>query len=295
MILVSDTYLSAAELRDLITASAGAEVMELIDRVFVSSEAGFSKAEGLLGHALKAMKLRAHQTLHIGDNRKADYEGARALGIPALHLVQFEEAAKQRLRLERACAQLAGQGSAALEGFQPHRAALAFEEPQIEDPAERLGFAVLGPVFAAYEHWLRREAETLAQEHGGTVHWLFMMRDGHLPQVVHQAFGAAPNTASHRDQPVYRHRGLAHLAPESMMNWSRLNSGSIRALWRGSSSSMKTRSSALSAIRAMIRNLSMQACTCLKSSKAASARRRQCAARASLLKAWSRMSAPIVT
>ncbi|MEO1490172.1 MAG: HAD family hydrolase, partial [Pseudomonadota bacterium] len=199
VIIVSDTYLSASELRALIKASAGGEVLALIDRIFVSSEAGFSKAEGLLGHALKAMKMRAHQTLHIGDNPKADYDGARALGIPALHLVQFEETARQRLRLERACAQLtgemAGQETPALEGLQPHRAILALEEPRVSDPAERLGFTVLGPLMAAYERWLRREAQALAEKHDGTVHWLFMMRDGHLPHLVHQAFNEATSEA----------------------------------------------------------------------------------------------------
>jgi len=194
VIIVSDTYLSAAQLSALIKASAGDEASALIDRVFVSSEAGISKAEGLLAKALKAMKVRPHQVLHIGDNHSADFEGARALGIPALHLVQFGEAARRQLRLERACAQFEAEGhrgAGRCAGAQPHRALMACEEPGLDDPAQRLGFCVLGPVFAAFESWLRSEAEALEEAYGGRVHWLFMLRDGHLPHLVHTAFNAA--------------------------------------------------------------------------------------------------------
>ncbi len=204
VIIVSDTYLSAAELAALIQASAGEEVLALIDRVFVSSEAGISKSEGLLAKALTAMKVRAHQVLHVGDNPRADFEAARALGIPALHLVQFGEEMRQQLRLERACAQFdadRASGNGQFVGFQPHRALLAHGEPALEDPAQRLGYCVLGPVFAAFERWLRSEAQTLEKAHGGRVHWLFMLRDGYLPHLVHEAFNAARQTASRAAPP----------------------------------------------------------------------------------------------
>lgn len=228
IIIVSDTYLGAAQLLELIRESAGEEVADLIDAVFASSEAGISKSEGLLGRAMKAMKCSAGEILHIGDNFKADYEGARALGIPALHLAQFGDDTRQRLRLERAMAQVnSGAMAAARDGApgspQPHRASLALVEPQIEDAAEALGFTALGPVFAAYDRWLRAEAEALAARHGGQVHWLFMLRDGHLPCRVHEVGGNAASTArveisrfvsiaaSLRDPAAYQqHMALEH-------------------------------------------------------------------------------------
>jgi FMN phosphatase YigB (HAD superfamily) len=198
VIIVSDTYLGSAQLRALVEAAAGAEVAALIDRVFTSSEAGISKSEGLLARALKAMKRRPSQVLHIGDNHAADYKGARALGIPALHLVQFGPDTQRRLRFERACQQLdpreLGGPEPRMIGLQPHRALLAQGEPQIEDGAKALGYSVLGPVFTAYDCWLREEAEALAKAHGGKVHWLFMLRDGHLPDLVHSAGPRAEST-----------------------------------------------------------------------------------------------------
>lgn len=195
VIIVSDTYLDAGELRDLIAASAGKEVAGLIDRVFASSEAGVSKTQGLLAKALKAMKCRADEVLHIGDNKSADHDSARALGIPALHLEQFSEAARQRFRFERTCQQITGDTADDVRGLMPHRALLSNEEPQVGGAAEALGLTVLGPVFHAFDQWLRTEAQQLAGERTGKVHWLFMLRDGHLPHLVHQCGGEADSTA----------------------------------------------------------------------------------------------------
>jgi FMN phosphatase YigB (HAD superfamily) len=195
VIIVSDTYLDGDQLIELIEQAAGAEVAALIDRVFASSEYGVSKSQGLLGKVLGAMKCAGSEVLHIGDNRVADFESARALGIRALHLAQFPQTAERRQRLEAASQQLVNRSGEGVRGLMPHRAVIAHEEPSIEDRAQNLGFTVLGPIFHAFDTWLRREAEALQAARGGTVHWLFMLRDGHLPHRVHQEGGAAQSTA----------------------------------------------------------------------------------------------------
>jgi len=195
VIIVSDTYFSVRQLRALIERAAGEDVAELIDRFFVSSEVGISKSQGLLQKALKAIRVQPQQVLHIGDNRKADFEASRALGVPALHLVQFSEAASQRLRHERACHQLIGDAREDVRALMPHRAVLACEEPKATGQTTALGMTVLGPVFHALDQWLRREAEALEKERGGTVHWLFMLRDGYLPHIIHEAIGTARSAA----------------------------------------------------------------------------------------------------
>ncbi|KEO89265.1 hypothetical protein EH31_14660 [Erythrobacter longus] len=203
VVIVSDTYLSARQLQKLIECAAGVEVAGLIDRVFVSSEAGISKSQGLLQKVMKALKVAPSQVLHIGDNPKADFEASRSLGVPALHLVQFSESAVQRLRLERACQQLVGDSrhmqKEAARGLMPHRSVLAHEGPKVTGREAALGLTVLGPVFYAFDQWLRSEAAALEAARGGRVHWLFMLRDGHLPHIVHEeggtAGGAAESTA----------------------------------------------------------------------------------------------------
>ena len=186
VVLVSDTYLDESQLRGLIAASAGADIAASIDRIFCSSTYGVSKAQGLFAHVLKDLDCRPETILHIGDNRTADHDAARALRIPALHMQQFEPRQRRQLRQERAMAAMVG--PVAMEGAttrfaQPHRAALAARSGDTT-PAFRLGHDVLGPIFLAYDRWLDGQAKALAARHGGTVHRLFMMRDGHLPLMV---------------------------------------------------------------------------------------------------------------
>ncbi|MEM1053723.1 MAG: HAD-IA family hydrolase, partial [Pseudomonadota bacterium] len=195
VIIVSDTYLSARQLRTLLERAAGEAVASLVDRFFVSSEHGISKSQGLLQRVLKSLKVSPQEILHIGDNKEADFKASRALGVPALHLVQFSEAATQRLRYERACQQLVGDKRDGIRALMPHRAVLALEEPKATGRASALGTCVLGPVFHAFDQWLRAEAEALQNERGGRVHWLFMLRDGHLPHIVHQTGGEVESTA----------------------------------------------------------------------------------------------------
>lgn len=192
VIIVSDTYLDAEQLRTLIARAAGDDVAALIDRIFCSSRYGRSKAEGLYEDVLKALKRAPGTILHIGDNKAADVGGVAPFGVQTLHLQQFAAGTEQRLRMESAVgAMLHPRLPGVIGGQQPHRAALAAAEPLITDDAEALGFSVLGPVLHGFERWLQQEAATLQAERGGTVHWLFMLRDGLLPMRVHQTSGHA--------------------------------------------------------------------------------------------------------
>ena len=184
VVIVSDTYLDADQLGDLIRAAAGDEVRGLIDRIFCSSAYGVSKQEGLFKHLLSETRVKPAEILHIGDNKIADLVAATAFGINALHLAQFDRTSEQRLRLEAAVSTMIDNDQCA---YQPHRPAISAGARQIDDPAEQLGYAVLGPVFADFARWIRDEAESLRAAGNGKVHILFLMRDGYLPQKVYEA------------------------------------------------------------------------------------------------------------
>ena len=54
------------------------------DAVVCSGEAGAAKPDpAIFAHALAALGVEASEALHVGDNREADYDGARAAGIEA--------------------------------------------------------------------------------------------------------------------------------------------------------------------------------------------------------------------
>lgn len=189
--IVSDTYLDETQLRALIAAAAGDDVAALIDHLFCSATYGASKSEGLYKHVLKALGIAPDAILHIGDNPVADVKGVAPFGVHTLHLEQFLAPTEQRLRLEAAVsAMLHPVEPGMATTHQPHRATLAAVEPQIDEAAEALGFSVLGPVLHGFNQWIHDEAEALRAKAGGTVHPLFLMRDGHLPLLMHRAGGS---------------------------------------------------------------------------------------------------------
>ena len=188
IIIVSDTYLNPDQLRGLIAAAAGKDIADMIDRVFCSATYGKAKSQGLYEFVLKAVSVKPHEILHIGDNKNADVGGVAPFGVHTLHLQQFAESTEQRLRLEAAVGtMLHPMANEVALTYQPHRAALSMEEPAIGDPVEAFGFATLGPVLHGFDRWLAEEAEALQAKHGGKVHHVFLMRDGYLPQLMYQA------------------------------------------------------------------------------------------------------------
>jgi hypothetical protein len=117
--------------------------------------------------------------------------------VHTLHLKQFAESTEQRLRLEAAVSAMlhpptAGEIAAT---HQPHRAALSAIEPVIADHRRGFGFATLGPGASRLDRWLAAEAEALQAQHGGKVHYLFLMRDGYLPMLMYQASSGQPGHA----------------------------------------------------------------------------------------------------
>ena len=191
IMVVSDTYLDRAELGRLIADAAGEEVRGLIDDIFCSSDYGLSKGEGLFAHVLEETGADPATVLHIGDNLAADCHGVSRFGVATRHLVQFTSDTEQRLRLEAAVGAVLSGAGEELPAFQPHRAQIALGEPNIADPAIALGYSVLGPLFRAFDLWLREEARALQVVSSGRVHMLFLMRDGHLPLRVFEATGGA--------------------------------------------------------------------------------------------------------
>jgi len=195
IVIVSDTYLSEEQLRALIGAAAGDEILSLIDRIFCSSAYGKGKAAGLFAPVLAALGVPAAATLHVGDNAEADQKAPAALGIAAAHFRQFDPAAEQRLRLEAAAAAMIdGRVRADVPAFQPHRPAVALRGEG--DTAWALGHDVLGPVLHAFSAWIEGEAAEIAARTGRPVKPVFLLRDGHLPARVFEACsGAMPATA----------------------------------------------------------------------------------------------------
>lgn len=185
VIIVSDTYLDEDELRALIAAACGEETAGRIDRIFASSAYGVGKGGGLFEPVLDALGCAPTAIFHLGDNEIADQVAPSALGIPCAHLVQFDDQARARLRLEGSVSAMIDPAvRVTVPAFQPHRALVSLRGEG--DDAHALGHDVLGPLLTGYCRWLADEVATIAERDGKAPHLLFLLRDGHLPAQVHR-------------------------------------------------------------------------------------------------------------
>jgi FMN phosphatase YigB (HAD superfamily) len=180
IVIVSDMYWSEAELSAHIAGIAGEDVLASIDRIFVSSEFGVGKCDGLFKNVLAELNVSPAAILHVGDNYNADYTAPARLGIHAVHLRQFEPEAEQRLRMEAASAIMLDPAARATRPIcQMHRAQIALRHPC--EPAIALGHDVMGPVMHSFALWLKAELDDASAALGKPVRPLFVMRDGYLP------------------------------------------------------------------------------------------------------------------
>lgn len=180
VVIVSDMYWSEAELSAHIAWAAGDDVLASIDRIFVSSEFGVGKCDGLFKRVLAELKVRPEAILHVGDNYRADYAAPAPLGIHSVHLRQFEPEADQRFRMEAAASIMLDPAARSTRPIcQMHRAQIALRGPA--ESAVALGHDVIGPVMHTFALWLKAELDSASAQLGKPVRPLFVMRDGYLP------------------------------------------------------------------------------------------------------------------
>ncbi|HVI99725.1 MAG TPA: HAD family hydrolase [Sphingomonas sp.] len=195
IILVSDTYLSETQLRGLIAEAAGDDILAMVNRIFVSSEYGRPKVQGLFEDVLAALGVAPETILHVGDNRAADQDEPSKLGVVTAHFRQFDEDTMQRLRLEAAAGTIIDpQTRLTSPVYQPHRPQIALRSE--DDPVFAFGHDVIGPVMHSFATWLKAEIDEMSARLGKPVRPLFMMRDGYLPLRVFETLypdaGARP-------------------------------------------------------------------------------------------------------
>lgn len=197
VVIVSDTYFNEAELRALIAAKAGADVLALIDKVFCSCEYGRGKTSGLFDDALEFLRVRAARVLHIGDHPVADVTFAEKHGLNSLHLEQGDAWLAEQWRLESTALLLSEDAlRATVAPLQPHRPQLAEHARRYALPAERVGYTTLGPIMYGFVRWVQNDVRELMQA-GRKVKLCFLMRDGFLPMQVYERLRTNDDPTAH--------------------------------------------------------------------------------------------------
>jgi FMN phosphatase YigB (HAD superfamily) len=187
IIIVSDTYFTEAQVRQLLTQHLPADVMVGINKIFCSCEHGKSKRLGLFKKILVTTNLPAKSILHIGDNPIADLRAPRALKIPAWHLRHHGHDVEQLLRLQ----------TTTTNYFDPQirhqrpmssvfRGMFAANDFSKASAATLLGYMAVGPLLYAFAKFILADVAAMRAA-GKNPKILFLLRDGYLPALVCEA------------------------------------------------------------------------------------------------------------
>jgi len=186
---ISDTYWSVAQLGELLRRCCPDLVWDFL---YSSGDSGTNKSDGLFAVYLTEQRIAPHRAVHLGDNPKADIEGARKHGIAALHLPQASAGLTSVFNREAEVARLlCATGASALDsGARTLRRLVAPRLPP-RPGAFELGVTVVGPVIHAFDAFI---ADRLAAIDGGTgkARVAFLARDGFLSHRIWSETRAAP-------------------------------------------------------------------------------------------------------
>ncbi|MFZ4718040.1 MAG: HAD family hydrolase [Ilumatobacteraceae bacterium] len=156
--LVSDTYLSATQLRAVL-GRVGVP-LDAVRDVVVSSEHGRSKADGLLDLAIQRLGVPAAQVLHIGDHPISDVVAAQRAGAACVQLSLPAEAdamATTHRPFDKYSQDHAADGgrSGSLRDVWNAAGDAAL------DPSFQFGAAAAGPLVAGFAAWASATAVSL--------------------------------------------------------------------------------------------------------------------------------------
>jgi FMN phosphatase YigB (HAD superfamily) len=185
---ISDTYWSVEQLRTLLLRACPDLVWDFL---YSSGDSGTNKSDGLFAVYLAEQRVAAHGAVHLGDNLKADIDGARRHGITALHLPQASARLASIFNREVEVARLlCATGASALDGgSRTLRRLVAARLPPRSDAFE-LGASVVGPVIHAFDAFVADRVAAI----GGQARVAFLARDGFLSHRIWCDTRATPAT-----------------------------------------------------------------------------------------------------
>lgn len=173
VIFVSDSYMSAADIRSLLAASG---LLDFLDAGYVSSELLLTKRAGRLFERVMADEgISPASFLFIGDNAHSDVHSPASRGIRTIHVVDKPEAARRaRLQLLDSLSRQNSFwiGRHAREVVEALPTALARSDADAQSPHYRLG-ELLAPGFLAFTLHILEKSQEL-----GLRRLFFLSREG---------------------------------------------------------------------------------------------------------------------
>ncbi|MDQ6649644.1 MAG: HAD family hydrolase [Actinomycetota bacterium] len=193
VVLVSDTYFSESQLRQLLDMDALRDLE--IDRIFVSSEHGVGKAAGLFDLVLQELGVNPAEVVHVGDNQDSDVTAPRRLGIRSVLFERRPAALDSVLGREGAYIRtpvIAGYGDFGLTALRAKAVQRSAADALPEELRGfwRYGAGVLGPVLTGFAEWAQHRTSQ-----AGVSKIFCLMREGAVLAELMNVTGAYLNTA----------------------------------------------------------------------------------------------------
>lgn len=187
IIIVSDTYFSTAQIRELLQHCLPENIYQMIDQVFCSNEYGYAKGAGLFKHVINKLRMKPEQIFHLGDNVVADYVAPQILGIPANHLLHYDQKIEEMTRMHALAANMLDQQIRLTRPMvNPFRGVLANPSVDSTKPEVIIGYMSVGTIMYAFTQFILRQTAALVAA-GKKVRVAFLMRDGYLPYLCCEA------------------------------------------------------------------------------------------------------------
>lgn len=196
VVIVSDMYLTAQQLRRLLEMHLPTDVLQAIEQIYTSYDFGLSKSDGLFQPVCERLNVSVHSVLHIGDHPFADYEAPKKLGLNAIQFKQFDELTQTVLRWQTIAASLTGLAKPVPvklreTRYQPFRPIYSLQQQAHATPEYLIGYMTFGPILYAFAHFVDDEIKAL-QQAGKKVKVFFLLRDAYLLYRACEAYAGKP-------------------------------------------------------------------------------------------------------
>lgn len=174
---ISDTYWNAAQLAALLGSCHPGLCWDFL---YSSSDSKTSKSENLFSVYLADHALSPSAAVHLGDNAKADIDGARRHGISAMHFPQSTPALASIFGRETFVAEtLCPHGAPGLDGGMRTLRRVVASQSVVNTASFDLGLNILGPAMHAFDAFIADRVAQIERDQGTTA-VAFLGRDGFL-------------------------------------------------------------------------------------------------------------------
>lgn len=196
VVIVSDFYLPAAKLKELLVQHLPADVMNNIAHIYTSLDHGLSKKDGLFTKVIQHLNVSPAEVLHLGDHEIADHDAPAKLGIRALHFLQFDEKVARFLKMQNMAASLAILSRpvttyAREARYSPFKGVYSLQNPFPATPEALIGYMTFGPILYAFSRFVSDEIETIKSS-SKKVKVFFLLRDAYLLYRACEAYAGEP-------------------------------------------------------------------------------------------------------